>query len=100
MAGTTPGQVVVIARWLPRPGAESAVTEALPALVRASRAEPGCLGYQALPDPETGGFLLLERYADEAALDEHRASAHFQQLVLGQLVPLLAERDVTVCTTT
>jgi quinol monooxygenase YgiN len=42
--------------------------------------------------------LLVERYADRAALDAHRASVHFRSLALERIVPLLADREVAVAT--
>ncbi|KIF02143.1 hypothetical protein PL81_31695 [Streptomyces sp. RSD-27] len=91
--------MVVIARWQPTPEGRDRVLAALPALVEASRTEPGCLGYQALPGSGTGGdIVLLERYADHAAFEAHCVSPHFQQIVLGDIAPHLQTRDVTVCT--
>jgi quinol monooxygenase YgiN len=37
---------------------------------------------------------LYEIYQDEEAAQAHRASTHFQELALGTIVPLLAEREV------
>ena len=41
-------------------------------------------------DPRT--FILVETYEDEAALDAHAASAHVQELILGEALDLLDER--------
>jgi quinol monooxygenase YgiN len=38
--------------------------------------------------------VLLEEYADGAARERHRATAHFRTLVLDRAVPLLHHRDV------
>ncbi|MDB5281931.1 MAG: hypothetical protein JWO06_1006, partial [Bacteroidota bacterium] len=35
---------------------------------------------------------------DEAAVAAHRASDHFQSIVLGQIVPLLENREVVLAT--
>ncbi|MFD8420832.1 putative quinol monooxygenase [Streptomyces sp. NPDC059466] len=95
-----PGEVVVIARWSPGPGENGTIAALLPGLVRESRAEPGCLGYQIYrPDGAADSDLVLvERYADQAALDAHRDSAHFRTLVLERIVPLLADRHAVVTT--
>ena len=59
-----------------------------------SRAEPGCLQYDAHRDrDDPNSFFLFERYVDEAAFDAHGASPHFQELVLGEALPLLAARE-------
>ena len=51
----------------------------LEALTAASRQEPGCVSYIAhfiADDPNT--VLIYEQYADDAALDHHRNTPHFQ----------------------
>lgn len=61
-------------------------------LVRESRKEPGCLGYtlnRSRSDPRVHAFI--ECWADQAALDAHGASAHFQRLV-PQFAALTGER--------
>jgi len=53
------------------------VIDAIVAMVRASRAEDGCLDYtfaRDLADPNT--LVLFERWRDQAALAAHSASAH------------------------
>lgn len=89
------GPITVVARWQPAPGALDELLSIIAELRPKSLAEPGCLSYevfQALDTPP--GILLLERYRDEAALDEHRRSAHYQALVVNRALPLLAERRV------
>jgi quinol monooxygenase YgiN len=59
-----------------------AVAKELVAKVRAS--EPGCLLY-ALHRPQEAGegpstYVFMERYADQAAVDAHRATDHFKAL--------------------
>jgi len=39
-------------------------------------------------------ILLVERYRDQAALDAHKQSAHYQELVVGRALPLLTDRRV------
>ncbi len=49
-------------------------------LVEPTRAEPGCRTYEvhrSKDDPRS--FLFYEQYDDEAAVDTHRASAHFER---------------------
>jgi quinol monooxygenase YgiN len=100
LADARTGQIVVIARWSPAPGSRDTIRAALADLVGASRAEPGCLGYQIYRPDGTGegDIVLVERYADRAALDAHRDSAHFRSLVLERIVPLLADRHAVVTT--
>lgn len=99
LADARPGDVVVIARWTPKAGNRDRIRSALHDLVRASSMEEGCLAYLPL-DLDGGDILLIERYADLAALDAHRVSAHFRQLVLERIVPLLAARNIVVTAVT
>jgi quinol monooxygenase YgiN len=67
----------------------------LEALTMASRQEPGCVNYVAhfLADEPTT-VLIYEQYADDAALDSHRASPHFKQHAIGGLYQYMKERHV------
>lgn len=85
--------VTVIASYRAKPGQGDVVAATLVAHVAATRAEPGCLQFdacRAADDPDA--FVLYERYSDEAAFDSHRASPHFQRYIAGDVVPRLAER--------
>jgi quinol monooxygenase YgiN len=56
--------------------------------------EPGCAMYQVSrshDDPDR--FLLYEQYVDQAALDDHRATPHFQEIIEGTIIPMLERRD-------
>lgn len=69
------------------------VVEILKSLAVASRQEPGCVTY--VPhfiedDPDT--ILLYEQYRDQAALEAHRASPHFQKYAIAGLYQLMRER--------
>ncbi|MEU3713575.1 putative quinol monooxygenase [Streptomyces catenulae] len=89
---------VVIARYRTLPDAQDTVLPLLDAMATASRAEEGCLGYrvhQGTEDPRD--LALYEEYRTEADFAAHCASAHFQDLVLGKVVPLLESREVLRC---
>jgi quinol monooxygenase YgiN len=88
-------EIQLIARHTMKPGAASSVLPLVEQLIDAAREEPGNLAfdaYRSTRDPES--YVLLERYASREALDAHRASAHFQDIVLRQLVPLLSSRTI------
>ena len=90
---TVAAMVTIVARYRARPGEGDAVAAALTAHVAATRAEPGCLQFDAcrsVDDPDE--FVLYETYRDEAAFESHRASPHFQRYIAGDVVPRLAER--------
>ncbi len=88
-------ELQVIARYTIAAGNEDEVLELLPQLAEASRAEPGNVSfvpYRRLDDERQ--VILLERYASRDAFAAHRESAHFKDLVLGRIVPLLDDRTV------
>ena len=80
-------------RWVAREGEEERVASLLRRLVPLARAEPGCLQYDVhrqADDPRV--FVLWERYADGAALEEHTNAPYVQDLLFGQALPLLEDR--------
>jgi quinol monooxygenase YgiN/predicted GNAT family acetyltransferase len=88
-------QLQVIARYTVTFGNELEVTSLLTQLADAARAEPGNLSfaaYRQLDDERE--IVILERYVSLDAFAAHRASAHYQDLVLGQIVPRLDNRVV------
>ncbi|HEY7838189.1 MAG TPA: putative quinol monooxygenase [Terriglobales bacterium] len=77
-----------------REGAEAQAVACFEKLAPASRAEPGCLGYnvhRSIENPRR--FLIYELYRDEAALQAHRDSAHFAQYATGELYWLVEGRQ-------
>lgn len=88
-------ELQVIARHTAAGGERDAVLALLPKLIEATRKEPGNLAFDAylkLDDPRS--YVLLERYSSRAAFAEHRESAHFKELMLGQILPKLERRVV------
>lgn len=86
-----------MAHWRIEQAQVDTVLDLAASLRSASLAEPGCLGYEVLQnveDPTT--VVLIERYRDDDALHAHQSSPHYQELVVGQIRPLLAGRDVEV----
>ena len=68
-------------------------------LALASRQEPGCVTYvphRIEGDPDS--VLIYEQYADEAALEAHRASAHFKKYAVSGLFQLMRERSTETLT--
>lgn len=73
--------IVVIAEIEPTPDDEGPVEEALLAAVPRVRSEDhGCERYELHRDGRTGHFVMVERWADEAALEAHAAGAAFAAL--------------------
>jgi quinol monooxygenase YgiN len=88
-------EVQLIARHTMKPGTEKEVLPLVERLVDAARTEPGNLAFDAYRSfREPSSYVLLERYASREALAAHRATPHFQEIVIARLVPLLAHRTV------
>jgi quinol monooxygenase YgiN len=88
-------ELQVIARHSIATGNEDQVYALLPQLITAARSEPGNIAFDAYPalgDPSN--YVLLERYTSRAAFAEHRQTSHFKEIMLGQILPLLANRTI------
>ncbi|MDA7771353.1 putative quinol monooxygenase [Pseudomonadales bacterium] len=69
----------------------STVAEKLAELATDSLQEPGCERfevYHSNTDPAL--FMLIERWASQQALDQHRDGAAFQQIYLPNVIPLVS----------
>ena len=75
-------------KWTIKEGELDPVLAALGPLAEASRAEPGCLLYQAHRSPDDPNVIFLyEQYADEAAYHAHAESEHFKTYAVGECFP-------------
>ncbi len=63
------------------------IAELLHHLTLESRKEPGCVG-----EPAT--VVIYEQYVDEAALDHHRSTPHFQSHAVEGLYKKMRERQL------
>ena len=89
------GPITVVARWRLSAQAVEGVLALVADLRRHTLEEPGCLGYDVFRSTDDAGeVLLLERYRDDAAIEAHRNSKHYQELVVQRIVPLIIERKV------
>ena len=78
--------VVLAVTWMAKPGHEDEVAGIFGKLQTASRQEPGCLMYIVHRHrTDATRFLIYEQYRDEAALQAHRESPHFQQYAIAAL---------------
>lgn len=87
--------VYVFAKWQVKEGKIDFVLNLLAEVAKKSTEEKGNLFYkihQSNSEPNT--LILFEGYTDEAAVDEHRNSAHFQNLVISNIIPNLENREV------
>ncbi|SET53551.1 putative quinol monooxygenase [Hymenobacter actinosclerus] len=88
--------ICVAAEWRVQPGHAAEVLALMQqAAAAVRRREPGNLVYTVHVDPADEAHLFMyEQYAGPEALQAHIDSEHFQQIVVAQIVPLLAERSV------
>jgi quinol monooxygenase YgiN len=71
------------------------IAETLCHLAAESRKEPGCVSYVPhFIEGETCTVLIYEQYADEAALEHHRATPHFHQYAVGGLYQKMRDRQL------
>ncbi len=78
--------VVLAVTWMAKPGHEDEVAEIFGKLQTASRQEPGCLMYIVHRHrTDATRFFIYEQYRDDAALEAHRKSPHFQEYAINAL---------------
>ncbi|ROO84860.1 quinol monooxygenase YgiN [Actinocorallia herbida] len=83
--------LTIVAGFRAEPGQEQRLRDELNAMIAPSLAEEGCLGYQPYADPHRPDrMIIVEEWADEAALDFHFSLPHFQH-VARVLEEILAE---------
>ena len=76
-------------------GDHDVIANILRHLTQESRQEPGCISYIAhfvASDPST--VVLYEQYVDEAALEHHRNTPHFQKYATDGLYKLRHTRQM------
>lgn len=74
--------IAIVATVIPKAGEEERVEQALRTVEREVQGEPGCQQYQLhrdLDNPQH--FVLLERWASEAHLQQHSEAAPFLRLM-------------------
>ncbi|SNT31863.1 Quinol monooxygenase YgiN [Granulicella rosea] len=72
-----------------------AIATNLRALTAASRQEPGCVSYVPhFVEDDSNVVLIYEQYVDEAALEHHRHTPHFQEHAIGGLYQKMRERSI------
>jgi quinol monooxygenase YgiN len=73
-------EVRVIAKFVARKGKENQLRSLMQSMLAPTRAEAGCKLYELYESDTKGRFFYYERWASEAALDQHIATPHFRQL--------------------
>lgn len=74
--------IVLIAKNILQEGNQEEFIRIAEKMVEETRKEPGCIFYDlARDEADDSVFYFIEKYQDEAALEAHRAGAHFQRYV-------------------
>ena len=94
------GSVTIVAHWRMSDDRVDGVLALVDSLRQATLAEPGCLGYAVYRSiADASELLLVERYRDDAALDAHRRSVHYQTIAVERIIPLLSGRQIDILQT-
>ncbi|BAV07240.1 Quinol monooxygenase YgiN [Filimonas lacunae] len=87
--------VYTFAKWQVKEGQLDTVLGLLAEVGQKSAAEKGNLFYKVhQSNTDANTLVLFEGYVDEEAVQEHRNAPYFQNIVVGQIVPLLESREV------
>ena len=85
--------IMLIAKNTLIEGKQKEFTELAGKLVLATRKEVGCIAYDLVADQaDACVYYFVEKYRDMAALEEHRASAHFQNFLFVKYCRLQSAR--------
>ena len=77
-----PATVHVLARFTAKAGKEDSLKTSLTALIPPTRRELGCYQYDLLVDvAEPRQLCFVERWDDDAALDQHLQTTHVKQML-------------------
>jgi len=89
----------VFAIWKVKEGHIETVLHALKTVCEKSVKESGNLFYKIHQNnSDVNTIVLFEGYTDESAVTEHRNTAHYQDLIIGKIIPLLEKREVILTT--
>ncbi|MGJ9420721.1 putative quinol monooxygenase [Massilia sp. CMS3.1] len=92
---SAPHQITVLAHWRAPPASVDELLSIVSQLRAKSLGEQGCLGYEVYRSADApDNILLVERYRDEAALEAHKQSNHYQTLVVGHALSILTDRRI------
>jgi autoinducer 2-degrading protein len=87
--------VYTFAKWQVKENQLETVLNLLAEVAKKSKEEEGNLFYKVhQSNSDANTLILFEGYKDQAAVEQHRNSSYFQQLVIGQIIPLLLNREV------
>ncbi len=87
--------ISIVAKFIVNTGEEAKFMDLMSGLIKASQAEKGCVEYVLHKDVEKPlTYCLIERWKDQAAIDEHNSTPHFTGIVPQIIQIAKAEIDV------
>lgn len=85
----------LVVKWKIKATEIQRILALLPALVESTRNEDGNLSYHIYQSVDDANVLILhESYTGAAAVEAHKASVHYQEIVALQIIPFLELREV------
>lgn len=91
--------IQLIAHYRLKEGVQEAFFTLFSQVAQYTQQEPGNLVYRSFTDPnQPNHFFILEAYTDQAAVEAHRNSWYFNDIVIAKLVPMLEKREVFTVT--
>jgi quinol monooxygenase YgiN len=86
--------LLVVAKWQVKPGEADNVAAILGRFLPHAQQEPGVkLFLIGRGKDDSSQFLFYELFSDEAAFAAHQESGHFKRHIVGEALPLLADRQ-------
>jgi quinol monooxygenase YgiN len=86
---------IILVKWKIKESETVRILKRLPELVEQSRKEKGNMTYSIYQaEKDFNDLILHEQYIDAAAAESHRQSEHYQRIVVGEIIPHLATREV------
>jgi autoinducer 2-degrading protein len=85
----------LIVKWKIKETETQRILGLLPQLAEKTRNEKGNLAYNIFQLVDDANVVILhERYTDADAVEAHKASAHYQEIVAGLIIPHLEVREL------
>ncbi len=87
----------LIVKWRIKESETARILDLLPSLVEKARNEEGNVFfhiYQSVDHPNE--LILHERYVNAEAVETHKATEHYREIVAGIIIPCLEVREVSV----
>jgi quinol monooxygenase YgiN len=87
----------LIVKWKIKESETARIITLLPELAENTKKEKGNILYEIYQSESNPNELILhERYVDQDAVELHKESAHYQNIVVKEIIPHLEIREVSI----